>query len=383
MGGVPLKASMAAAVNAEIDARRHGGRVFEAARILGRPWREIIDFSANINPFGPPRGLREALDEDFDRLLHYPDARAESLTLKIAAVTGLNAGHFLAGAGSTPHLHLLPRVLEMSRPVIVGPAFSEYEAALRAAGLTPQYVLAAESDAWRVSHDTVDRVVSRKPDAVFLANPANPTGRLAPYDLLSRLVQECRRLSAWLIVDEAFLDFTERGRSLLPLVEECPRLIVLRSLTKIFALPGLRLAYLAANPKTAARLAAETPPWSLSNPAITAGLFCLNQKGFIESTVKGVKIFRRHLAKELNVLGLGQIFPSEANFLLLRLKPEINGKKLLDSLFQSGFLARDASNFNGLRPGYLRLAVRPVPEISALIAALKRHLAAVRADGHA
>ena len=378
MVGVPLKASLAAAVNAEIDPRRHGGRVFEAARFLGRNWRDIIDFSANINPFGPPRGLKKILNEEFDQILHYPETQAESLVKKIAGSSDLSAEHFLAGAGSTPHLHLLPRALGLKRPVIIGPAFSEYAAALSAAGLGFQYVLTSESIGWQVNQDTVDRVLSRKPDAVLLANPANPTGRLVPLDILTRLVYECRRISAWLIVDEAFLDFTEEGRSLLPQVAEQPRLIVLKSLTKIFALPGLRLAYLAANPKVIALLAAETIPWSLSAPAITAGLFCLSQKGFRESTIKGVKIFRRHLVRELKALELGQVFPTEANFLLWRLKPEINSGKLIDSLFWNGLLVRDAGNFNGLRPGYLRLAVRPAPEISALAAGLKKFLAESR-----
>jgi threonine-phosphate decarboxylase len=380
MVGVPLKASLAAAVNAEIDPRRHGGRIFEAARQLGRSWRDVIDFSASINPLGPPRGLQQALDEEFDQILHYPEVRAESLVKKIADLSGLAPEHFLAGAGSTPQLHFLPRALGLKRPVIIGPAFSEYEAALTAAGQSSQYVLASESAGWQVDQDTVDRVFSRKPDAVFLANPANPTGRLVPQEVLTRLVQECRRLSSWLIVDEAFLDFTAEGRTLLPLVAEQPRLIVLRSLTKIFALPGLRLAYLAANTKVIARLAAETVPWSLSSPAITAGLYCLDQKGFRESTVKGIKIFRRHLARELKALDLGHVYPSEANYLLWRLKPEYNSRRLIDSLFWNGLLVRDAGNFNGLRPGYLRLAVRPAPEISALAAGLKKFLAEYRAD---
>jgi threonine-phosphate decarboxylase len=365
---------MAAAVNAEIDPRRHGGRIFEAARQTGRDWRDIIDFSANINPFGPPRGLKKALDRDFDQILHYPEVRAESFVKKVADLHGLSPEYFLAGAGSTPQLHLLPRALGFNRPVIIGPAFSEYEGAFATSGLSHQYVLAPENTGWQVTSDTVDKVLSRRPDAVFLANPANPTGRLIPQETLTRLVQECRRLSAWLVVDEAFLDFTE-GRTLLPLVTEQPRLIVLKSLTKIFALPGLRLAYLAANPKVIAKLAAATVPWSLSSPAITAGLFCLSQKGFLESTLKGVKIFRRHLIRELHSLDLGHIYTSEANYLLWRLHPEFNSRKLIDSLFWNGLLVRDASNFNGLRPGYLRLAVRTAPEISALAAGLKKFLA--------
>jgi threonine-phosphate decarboxylase len=155
---------------------------------------------------------------------------------------------------------------------------------------------------------------------------------------------------------------------------------VLRSLTKIFALPGLRLAFLAANPKVIAKLAAATVPWSLSSPAITAGLFCLDRKNFRESTIKGVKIFRRHLIRELKALDLGLVYPSEANYLLWRLKPEYNSRKLIDSLFWNGLLVRDAGNFNGLRPGYLRLAVRPAPEISALAAGLKKFLAEYREE---
>ena len=378
MVGVPMKASLAAAVNAENDPRRHGGRIFEAARLIGRSWRDIIDFSASINPFGPPRGLKKALDAEFDQILHYPEVRAESLVRKLADLHGLTQDHFLAGAGSTPHLHLLPRILGLSRPVIIGPAFSEYEAALTAAGLSHQYVLASENMGWQVNRETVERVLSRKPDAVFLANPANPTGRLVPQEVLIRLVQECRRISSWLIVDEAFLEFTEEGRSLLPLVAEQPWLIVLKSLTKIFALPGLRLAYMAATPKVISRLAAATVPWSLSSPAITAGLFCLDQQGFKESTIKGVKICRRHLMRELKTLDMGLIYPSEANYLLWRLNPEFNSHRLIDSLLWNGMLVRDAGNFNGLRPGYLRLAVRSATEISALAAGLKRFRAEQR-----
>ncbi len=352
----------------------HGGYVFEAARILGCPWQRILDFSASINPIGPPKGLRKFLDEDFDRLLCYPEIRAKSLTLKLAELTGLSPDHFLPGAGSTPQLYLLPRVLEMTRPVIIGPAFSEYEAALIRNGLSPHYVLTSERDDWRLIPETIERVLQKKPDAVFLANPANPTGRLIPYDLLMRLVLECRRTGAWLIVDEAFIDFTEEGYSLLPLVGKEFRLVVLRSLTKIFALPGLRLAYLAAHPNLVARLAIETIPWSLSSPAISAGLFCLSKDNYKVVTLKGVKAFRRFLVRELAALELGHLFPSEANYILLRLASKFNSKKILDYLFLKGILLRDLSGFHGLRLGYLRLAVRPASETVALSGAITEFL---------
>ena len=356
----------------------HGGRVFEAAHLLSRPWTEIIDFSANINPLGQPRGLKEAIFEDFERSLHYPEVRAESLSYLLSEQTGLSAAHFLPGAGSTPHLHLLPKALGLERPVIIGPAFAEYEAAFHRAGRRAGYVSTRERDHWLVTGETLERVFKKEPDSIFLANPANPTGRLVPGELLVNLAAECRRREIWLVVDEAFIDFTDNGRSLLNLVEKNQRLIVLRSLTKIYALPGLRLAFLAAHPKVMNRLTHLVEPWSLSSPAIRAGHYCLTRAGFKENTLKGVRIFRRHLMKELTALNIGQIYPSECNFVLLSLNEGLKHQALLDHLFQDGILVRDASNFHGLKPGFLRLAVRPVEEVAALTKSLKKFLGTAR-----
>ncbi|MDR2946393.1 MAG: threonine-phosphate decarboxylase CobD [Candidatus Adiutrix sp.] len=349
----------------------HGGRVFEAARRLGRPWSEIIDFSANINPLGQPQGLKKAIFEDFDRTLHYPEVMAESLLEYLAADFRLSPEYFLAGAGSTPHFHLLARSLGLARPVIIGPAFAEYEGALNRAGLEARYVLTREADGWQVTPETLVRLWAAQPDAVFLAHPANPTGRLVPPPVLRELAGECAHRGVWLVLDEAFIDFTE-GESLLPLVAENPRLIVLRSLTKIFALPGLRLAFMAAHPEVMARLRPLAEPWGLSSPAIRAGNFCLAQKNFRQASAETTRQLRRHLIRELTELNLGDIFPSEANFLLLKLRQGLTPRPLLNSLFQDGILVRDAANFHGLKPGFLRLAVRPVPEIAALTASLRK-----------
>lgn len=352
----------------------HGGRIFEAARLLGRPWREILDFSANINPLGQPQGLKEALFKDFDATLHYPEVTAESLAGRLSELYGLPPDHFMSGAGSTPHLHLLARSLGLTRPVIIGPAFAEYEAALCRAGLTGEYVLTREKDDWLATPETLARLFKKQPDAVFLAHPANPTGRLVPRDVLNELLDECRRRDIWLIIDEAFIDFTEDGRSLMPRTESFSKLIVLRSLTKIFALPGLRLAFLAAHPEVTARLRPLTEPWGLSSLAIAAGHYCLSANGFREKTAEATTAFRRHFIRELTELNIGDIFPSEANFLLLKLHGGIKTRDLTEALFRDGLLVRDASNFNGLKPGFLRLAVRPKPEIAALVKSLKRFL---------
>lgn len=350
--------------------RIHGGRVFEAAEALGRHWSEIIDFSANINPLGQPGGLKEAIFRDFERSLHYPEARAESLSFRLAEMTGLTAGHFMAGAGSTPHLHLLPRALGLNRPVIIGPAFAEYEGALTRSGLTSQYVLTREDDDWLVTRETLNRVFNANPDSVFLAHPANPTGRLVPGDILEELAAECLRRNIWLVLDEAFIDFTENSLTLLPLVAANTRLVVLRSLTKIFALPGLRLAFLAAHPRVMAALTPLVEPWPLSSQAISAGHYCLSRPGFKVESLAAVKDYRNRQLKAVGPLGLGRIYPSEANFMLLKLREGIDGRALIEHLFAAGVLVRDAANFNGLCPGFIRLAVRPPDEVAALVKGL-------------
>ncbi len=352
--------------------KQHGGRIFEAARALGLNWHEVIDFSANINPIGQPKGLKEAIFKDFELSLHYPEAGAESFSARLAELTGLNHGNFLIGAGTTPQLYFLARSLGLTRPAIVGPAFAEYEAALVCAKLKAEYVLTRARDNWLVTQDTLNRLWRYKPDAVFIAQPANPTGRLVPSDLFLELAEECHKRQVWLIADEAFIDFTENGRTLLPLVRKNEKLIVLRSLTKIFAIPGLRLAYMAAHRQTIGSLKGLVEPWPLSSPALAAGFHCLALNNWKSQTHKALKIFRRHLLQTLTTLNIGRVFPTESNFLLMELGPEFDCDDLLDFLFQDGVLARDASNFAGLEKGHIRLAVRPLDEISVLALSLEK-----------
>ncbi|MDR1920471.1 MAG: aminotransferase class I/II-fold pyridoxal phosphate-dependent enzyme [Candidatus Adiutrix sp.] len=352
----------------------HGGKVVEAARALGRDWSEIIDFSANINPLGQPPGLKEALFRDFDLTLHYPEADAASLRDGLAVMANLPPTCIMPGAGSTPQLYLICRALDFRAPAIIGPAFAEYEAALTCGGLKAEYVLTRPDDDWLTTGNTLKRLFEAGPGAVFLANPANPTGRLTPGDLLLELADECDRRGIWLIADEAFIDFTGTGHSLLPLARKNKKLIVLRSLTKIFALPGLRLAFMAAHPETIGALSPLVEPWSISSLAVAAGHFCLARTGFREQSAAAVARLRNTLVQALSELGLGRVFPSESNYVLLKLRPEIDHQALLTSLFNQGLLVRDASNFRGLGPGFLRLAVRPESEVEALIMALRRAL---------
>ncbi|MDR1872351.1 MAG: aminotransferase class I/II-fold pyridoxal phosphate-dependent enzyme [Deltaproteobacteria bacterium] len=342
----------------------HGGGVFAAAKLLNRPWTEIIDFSASINPFGQCKGLKKYIFDNFAATLHYPEVDAQSLLEVVAKRHNLTPDHFLPGAGSTVLIYAVARLLGGKRNVILGPAFSEYENALKVAEKSFVYFNLQEDDQFLLTENQLDRLLDLSPNLIFLANPANPTGRLTPAPVYKKLLDECETRKIQLIVDEAFLDFTF-GATIARKTSRNDRLIILRSLTKIMAIPGLRLAYLIAGPEVINRLKPLIGPWPLSYPALAAGVYYLTTQ-FVKPTLSIDKL-RSALTKVLQPYG--EVCPSEANYLLFKYNPE-KVLDLLAFLFKKGILVRDAQNFNGLTLGYLRFATRPLGEIKVLAQSL-------------
>ncbi|MDR2406397.1 MAG: pyridoxal phosphate-dependent class II aminotransferase [Deltaproteobacteria bacterium] len=345
----------------------HGGRIFEAARELKIAWEDILDFSANINPLGQPPGLKEHLFSQFKATLHYPDVDASSLVKAISSYSDLPEDSIFPGAGSTPQIRMLSRFLSPKRPLILAPAFAEYGESLMAADLTPNYIFMREEEGFELRDWVVDDVASFKPDAIFVANPANPTGRLVPTESLERLLTYAYEAKVPLIIDEAFINFTDRP-SLQARVLTHPSLVVLRSLTKVFAIPGLRLAYLAANPELVTTFKGLMEPWPINFMALEAGIYSLGLRDYLKKTPEVTKTLRESLSHVLSPYG--RLIHSDCNFVLMKLQ---SGETLplVSFLSQRGILIRDASNFKGLGRGYLRFAVRPQNEIDTLKKALR------------
>lgn len=362
-------------LNPRRPAPAHGGKIFEAAAQLGVDWREILDFSANINPLGTPPGLKERLSDDFDLILHYPETHGQSLARLLAGKYGLPSERVIVGSGSTVQMHLLMRLIQPQKTVIISPAFGEYEGALKSSGLGGTYLNARVEDDFTVTEETLSRLWDLNPDLVFVANPANPTGSLVNPDIMAVLVEGAHQRKIWLVVDEAFLDFT-RGfpHSLIPHTIEYPRLVVLKSLTKIYALPGLRLAFMALGSYATSLLEGRIEPWSISALSLAAGFYCLGLADFNDRTRNEVARLRTILIQGVEALKLGRLFPAEANYVLWRLPRAKQAQRILNGLFNQGILVRDASNFHGLEKGYLRLAVRPEAETSRLLSGLRNLL---------
>ena len=348
----------------------HGGTVHAVARFLGVAPGDILDFSASINPLGPPAGVRQAVMAAFDQVVHYPDPDAFELRQAVAQRHHLPVENVRVANGSTELIHLLPRLFPGSRALIVAPPFSEYGAALARAGWEVHHHFLEPEEGFLLSLTKLEEQLSGGFDLLLLANPGNPTGALIPLPTIARLLELCRTLGTVPVIDEAFMDFCQEESALSLLLAD-GRGLILRSLTKFFALPGLRLGYAVAPPDVIRRLAELVPPWSVGTLAQAAGLAALADDGYPARTCSLIIRERELLLSSLASLPGLRPYPSAANYLLVQLTSGLSAATLRDKLLPQGILIRDCGNFPGLDHRFFRVAVRSRQEnerLSALLA---------------
>ena len=352
----------------------HGGDLLRMAATAGRDPASLLDFSVNVRPEGPPEFIRAALFRAMTALAAYPSPHAEEAMLAAARHHGMDASRFVFGSGSNELIHALARVLRkrgVSSVRVVEPAFSEYAIACRLAGIKaiPVWGGIIEKNQCVPTTDTgkneavptrdlLDALTDApEGSAVFLANPGNPSG-------LFRTPEECLRLMSsrsnllW-IIDEAFVEYagTETEASVL---QRLPKNgIVLRSLTKFHAVPGVRLGYLAADAELAQAIRDELPAWSVNAFALAAAQAVFADTSDFAAQTRAENAERRaDLAAALSSLPGIEVYPSAANYVLFRW-PGAPRNLLGILLKRFGIAVRDCSNYHGLKDGsWFRAAVR-------------------------
>jgi len=353
-------------------AHEHGGNVFAIARTLGVPPEKIMDFSASINPLGMAPGVRDALAGCLDRLLHYPDKRATELREALAAYHGVSADEIAVANGSTELIHLLPRVFGGKRGLIVAPAFAEYALALERSGWEIDYLTLASGDDFALPLPRLQEKLGQGCDMLFVCNPGNPTGALIPKPQMERVIELCRESGTFLVLDEAFVDFCE-AESAKHLIRQSERAILLRSMTKFFAIPGLRLGYAVAAARTIEAVAALQDPWSVNTAAQVAGMASLADAGYCGCSRDYIDGERERLAADLAAIPGLKVFPARANYLLVEM-PGGGAAQLRERLVQKGMLIRDCGNFQGLDGRFFRVAVRLRAENELLVESLRAEI---------
>ena len=345
--------------------RHHGAHGRAISRSLGLSDGDLLDFSQNVNPLGTPSGTleaaRRALDEDAGR---YPDLGYPLLREALAAYLGVPPGNVVPTNGGAEALFLAARAAGAGgKALILEPTFSEYAAAARASGLEPVHRVARRPEEG-FSLDLASIEDLEGVSLVFLCNPNNPTGdALSRADILE-VADRVRESNATLVVDEAFADFAP-GTGVAAEVSE--GLYVARSLTKFFAIPGLRLGCLVC--ERAGRAQEFQPSWSVNSVAAAAGIAAVGDRSFVDASVAAVARLREELSETLGSLPGLTLFSGAANFLL------VSGPAgLTERLAGRGVLVRGCEPFLGLGPGYFRIAVRGAAENERLVAAIREEL---------
>lgn len=353
----------------------HGGDIYAAVRRTGRPLRRMTDFSASINPLGPsPRALK-AVIAALPEAVHYPESSCLAIRESLAKKHGLSIDHFAVGNGSTEFIHLLPLALAIKKALLIGPIFSEYARAVRLRGGHVLSVNAVRDEAYEPPIQQAIEIMerSRRLDALILCNPNSPTGRGVDRDATCALVEGIGRHQGWAVLDETFVDYCEQ-RSMMPLLERYPHLVVLRSFTKFFALPGFRVGYLAGHPKTIETVRAAQPPWSVNTLAQAAALASMKDRTYISRTLRNNARDRLRFVEALTAIPGMIVYPSDANFLLAEVPGALSASRLAESLRQHGLLIRNCAAIPGLTRRTIRIAVRSSSENHRLVAALRRAL---------
>lgn len=347
----------------------HGGNTREAAELLGIPADRLLDFSANINPLGMPVSVKRAIVDNFDLAERYPDVEYRQLHAALARHHQVPAAWILAGNGETEAIFALVDGLQPRRAMIVTPGFAEYRRALVRGGCVIDSFALREEDGWQLTDAMLDALTPEL-DCLFLCTPNNPTGLLPERALLEAIARRCKALNITLILDEAFIDFIAGEPGFIPVLHNNPHIWVLRSLTKFYAIPGLRLGYLVNSDEQAvARIRARQMPWSINAFAALAGEKGLEDDAFQQATWQWLKTEGARFYQGLQALPGLTVYPGQANYLLLKCDTDLQR-----ALLERHILIRSCANYPGLDERYFRVAIRSAEENSRLLAALTQVL---------
>lgn len=355
----------------------HGGQahLIEKRFFENNHW---VDFSASINPLGPSKNIEQVFETFRTTISRYPDSQSSELKQALSVFSGADTDRIIVTNGATELIYLLPNLMKRGEEVLaLVPVFSEYLKAFRIFDV-PVQTLSYDIDAgFQPPMNSLIDMLNANPKigAVVIGHPNSPTGRLWGEKELMVLASYCEDRKKLLIVDETFVDFCPKGASAWDRFKNFSNLISIRSLTKFFALPGVRLGYGIIDPKWIRVIERFRPPWSVNGLAQEFGLISLKDKVFIQKSRSYVREQREFLSKQLAKIPWLKVYSSEANFILLRLrgKQKALWKRFYFQLLKDGVLLRNCGNFEGLNETYFRIGIREREENKLLVAKIKKY----------
>ena len=346
----------------------HGGKPRDGAAASGRGKEDMIDFSVNVTPLGIPDNIRRAMEESLSRAGWYPDDSKRNLKEVLNKKHGVPVENICVGNGASDVIFRTVFALRPKRALVLAPTFAEYESALRCVDARIDYYKINHGD-FQVKPDICGQIYPET-DMVFLCNPNNPTGLLISENVLASVLERCEATDTWLVVDECFLEFVRQGEtcSLIGELASRPKLIIIKSFTKMFGIAGLRLGYLLCGREGLGDMIDKYGcDWNVNCVAEAAGLEALRSPDYEKEVLHYVEKEREWLYDKLTGLEL-RVVPGQANYLLFE-TPE-NGRKtdrtdgsksgresLGDWLLRRGIMIRCCDDYENLDKTFYRIGI--------------------------
>ncbi|EGA88323.1 threonine-phosphate decarboxylase [Planococcus donghaensis MPA1U2] len=338
------------------------------------PPKQLIDFSENVHPFGPPAFLKEQWSEMYALIGSYPDPDGEPFRTSVAQFHQVDVDQVATGNGAAEVFTWLAKRYRNQQVVLVEPAFSEYRQTLEAENVEIQTIQLQPRNDWMLTLESIQTTISGC-KALYICNPHNPTGVFIHIKKLRQIAKTCLEHDCELVLDEAFIDFIGEEASFIPFLHEFPNVIIVRSMTKMYAIPGLRLGYVVSQRRTIVQLKKGAAHWNVNALSAAIGASCLNQSGYREKVIKAATTEREKMQQFL-AMHQCKITHSAVNFLSFKLPESKNATAFFIDLLKKGVVLRHTESFQGMNGQWFRIGMKSPDNMEKLREAISEWLEA-------
>ena len=316
--------------------------------------KNIIDLSENVNSLAQPQVVKQLWPTLLSSLGKYPNEQVEPFRSEIAEYHQVAPDYIAVGNGAAECLMVLARHFQHKKAIVLEPSFSEYKRTLHQEGVTVHSLLVDDIQTYTIPVERVKQAMEQA-DVLYICNPNNPTGVLTKKVEIKELLQYGQQVDCAIVVDEAFIDWTDEEESVVSLVSTYDNLIVLRSMTKMYALAGVRLGYMIS--QQAPKFVQAFPHWNVSEIAIQLGCACIHAHDFVDKSRKSSDDMRESM-KEFLMSYHCRVSNSVANFLLFSLPEHIDAESFFMAMLKQGIVLRHTKNYVGLEGQWFRIGMK-------------------------